>query len=196
MSHDLDALQTLWIGQLEEEELVMSVDDIHARAEVFQTRIALRNRIEYVAAALGVGAFVFIGFMSMDAIVTIGSALVALRGLIVAWNLHRQARAASRAEMEAAAMSWKEFHRDELVRQRDALRRVWAWYLGPMVPGFVVFMVGVGTASSKDMSLMVGLGATALGLAIVAFAFMFIGWINTKAAEAIQAQIDALDAVQ
>jgi hypothetical protein len=36
-----------------------------------------------------------------------------------------------------------EFHRRELVRQRDLLRSVWRWYIGPIVPGLVVFYAGI-----------------------------------------------------
>ena len=53
-------------------------------------------------------------------------------------------------------MSCLEFHRSELVRQRDLLRSVWWWYLLPFVPGMLLIPVG----SSLDDPL----GLLALGI--------------------------------
>lgn len=33
-------------------------------------------------------------------------------------------------------------HGAELVRQRDALRSAWLWYIGPLLPGLALFLWG------------------------------------------------------
>ena len=77
------------------------------------------------------------------------------------------------------------FHRRELVRQRDLLRSVLWWYIGPFVPGLVVFGSGVtprrGAGSllnAMPLSLHVRLG----GL-----------WLNRRAAARLDRQIAELD---
>lgn len=196
MSRDLDALQALWTCQPEEEDLAMSIEDVRARAERFQSGIGRRNRVEYAASALVVVVFVLQALLIPEPVVEAGAALIALGAVVVAWRLHAQARAATRAEMDRAASSWTEFHRAELIRQRDALRSVWAWYLGPLVPGLVVFMLGVGTAPSTGLPLGIGLAISTLGLLFAGAAFAFIGWLNARAADRLQAEVAALDAAR
>jgi len=198
MSRDLDALQSLWTCQPEEEGMApeMSIEEVRARAERFQSRIGRRNVVEYAASAFVVVVFVLQALLIPEPVVEAGAMLIALGAAVVAWRLHAQARAATRAERERAASSLVEFHRAELTRQRDALRSVWAWYLGPLVPGVVVFMLGVGTAPSAGLPLGIGLAISTLGLLFAGAAFAFIGRLNTRAAERLQAEVDALDATR
>jgi purine-cytosine permease-like protein len=196
MSRDRDALQSLWTDQPEEEDFVMSVEEIRSRAERFQTRITRRNLIEYAATILVVAVFAVQAALVPELVVRIGALLVVLGAMTVAWRLHVQGRAATRAEMDQVGSSWAEFHRAELVRQRDALRSVWAWYIGPFVPGSVVFMLGVGTAPSTGLPLVVGLVSAVLGLVFAGAVFAFIARLNAWAADRLQAEIDALDAAR
>ena len=41
-------------------------------------------------------------------------------------------------------MEYTSRYREELRRQQSALRTVWLWYLGPLVPGLVLFTIGMG----------------------------------------------------
>jgi hypothetical protein len=188
---DPDRLQSLWKTQAEE-PFVMSLADLRARAEQLQSRIRLRNFIEYAAGAVVVGAFTWTAVVASGVVAQIGAALVALGAVYVCWRLHVLARAANRAEFAATA-SCADFHRAELVRQRDALDGVWRWYLGPLVPGLVVFWIGVGFAPSVGLPVAGRIAIAAIGLGIGAAVFLAIGHANAKAAKALQAEIDALD---
>lgn len=185
---DRDPLQTLWKSQTHE-DLKMSLADIHTHAARFQSRIQRRNLIEYIASAFVVVMFTSFAFFLPPPVAKLGCALIVLGTLYVAWKL---ATIASGAEKDEAA-SWRDFHRGELVRQRDALRHVWRWYLGPLVPGFFVFMFGVVFAADNPAPLMAKLVILGLGLGLAAAMFGAIGWLNQRAADTIELEIAALD---
>jgi hypothetical protein len=183
-----DPLQSLWKSQ-KQEDFSMSLADIHARAERFQTRIRVRNWIEYAAAAFVIAAFGYFALTMPDWLVRAGAALIMAGALYVAWKLNAIARAGAKDD----AASWADFHRAELVRQRDALRSVWRWYLGPFVPGMVVFLAGVAFAPDAAAPLAAKAGVFALGIAVIGAIFWLVAQLNVRAAAALDKEIAALD---
>jgi hypothetical protein len=165
----------------------MSLADIHVRAERFQSRIRVRNWIEYAAGAVVIVAFTAMALEAPNWGVRAGTGLIILGVFIIAWNLATLAGAARRDE----GMAWADFHRAELVRQRDALRSVWRWYLAPVVPGLAVFIAA--SAFSTGLPLAGGLVVTLLGFAWIGAVFAAIAWINARAARRLDAEIAALD---
>lgn len=168
----------------------MSLADIQARAQRFQCRIRLRNWIEYAAAAIVIAGFAWAAYAIGDAIVRTACGLIVLGTLYVVWKLATVARASPKRD---EAMSWADFHRAELVRQRDALNGIWRWYLGPLVPGWVLFWIGVGMRPPTIPPLWGNVGVAALGFAIGIGMFFAIAALNKRAAKALQAEIEALD---
>jgi hypothetical protein len=79
------------------------------------------------------------------------------------------------------------------VRQREALRTVWSWYLAPFVPGMLVFLAGVSFTEANPAPLSVRLGVFLAGLGIMAAVFAAIAWINALAVKKLDAEIAALD---
>jgi hypothetical protein len=80
-----------------------------------------------------------------------------------------------------------QFHRGELERQRDLLQGVWKWYLGPMIPGVILFYLGPVLAQPERASRALWPFA-----ATVVF-FVLIGELNRHVARKFQARIDALE---
>lgn len=171
----------------------MTLADVHLHAQRFQARVRRRNMIEYVAAAFVIVFFAGTAVAAPAPVVQLGAALVVAAALYVCWQLYRMGRAASRSELEAGAQSWAAFHRAELVRQREALRTVWRWYLAPFVPGYLVFLAGVSFTEANPAPLAARLGVFVAALALMAGAFAVIAWLNARAAKQLDAQIAALD---
>jgi hypothetical protein len=192
---DHDPLQTLWKSQ-NQEIFTMSLADIHTRAARFQSRIRTRNLIEYAAAALVVTVFAWIAWEIPQPVVRAGAALMALGALYVCWRLHAMARAASAEEMNAGAQTWADFHRAELVRQRQALSTVWRWYLAPFIPGVIVFVAGVAFAPELGAPFWAGAATFAAGAGFVAALFAAVSWLNARAVRRLDAEIAALDAAR
>ena len=189
---DRDPLQSIWKSQ-SQEEFKMSLADIHARAETFQSRIRRRNWIEYAAAIFVIGAFVWMALSIPPLVVKIGALMIAFGAAYVCWKLHEVGRTASKAERDAA-QSVTAFHRAELVRQRDALKTVWRWYLAPFVPGMLVFLAGVSFAPELEAPLAAKIVTFVTGVAFQAAVFAAVWWLNALGVKKLDAEIAALDA--
>ena len=189
---DHDPLQKLWTQQAQG-PFTMSLADVHLHAQKFQSRVRLRNTIEYVAAAFVVVFFAWTALTVPEPIVQAGAGLIMAGALYVCWQLYRLGRSATRGELNAAAESWAAFHRGELARQREALRTVWSWYLAPFVPGMVVFLAGVSFTPDNPAPLAARLIVFLAGAGLMAAVFAVIAWINAQAVKKLDAQIAALD---
>lgn len=181
-----DDIKALWREQTTESH-PMTLERIHARG--FQSRIRRRNLVEYVASAIVVAAFSGYVVFLPSPILKLASAMTVVGCLVVVWQLHR--RGSARAlPPGASGQSSLAFHRAELVRQRDALRTVWLWYLAPFAPGMVLFNVGL-LLRQPGPPLAQRLVLPAMMLAV----FVGIWLLNLKGARRLQREIDDLDAI-
>jgi hypothetical protein len=176
----------LWQNQ-KTEGVRMSVEQVRLEAGRFQRKIGARNLREYVA-AVAVTAFLGYEFSrAKDLLVRLGFGLVMAATAYVVWHLLTKG-SPGEADERAGLSGWIEFRRRELARQRDLLRGIWRWYLGPFIPGFVVITVAFGRSlHGKHWGLLV---ADTLFYAAV---FIVGGKLNAKAAQKLQRQIDELD---
>lgn len=169
-----------------EEAIEMTTAELAERAEALQTRVRRRNRLEYAAALLVAVVFAAYCWTAPGWITRVGAGLVVLGTALVAHALHR--RGGARALPGDPAVDWLAFQRRELVRQRDLLRDVWRWYLGPLVPGLAMFLAGIAVEVP-------GAGVPALLTAAgTAGVFALIWLLNARAAARLQRQIEMLDA--
>ena len=162
----------------------MTLEQIHARG--FQDRIKRRNMVEYVASAVVVVAFSGYIVVLPHPILKLASALVIVGTFFMVWQLHRRGSARHTPADDALG-----FHRAELVRQLEAGRSAWRWYLAPFMPGLVLFMVGMAMAR-PDAPLAWKLSAPLLTLAFVLAWF----WLNSRGKRRLEAQIAELDALR
>jgi hypothetical protein len=87
-----------------------------------------------------------------------------------------------------------DFFRRELERQRDLVGSVWSWYLGPLIPGWVVLMVALARINPGHLRHF-GLTFAAFNL-FAALVFVLIWRLNLWAARRLQRRIDELNALQ
>lgn len=164
------------------------IEDLRRKAGSFQRRIAFRNAMEYLCCVAVVVVFSIYFFSFPYPLMRTGSVLTILATLVVAWQL--RVRASSQpAPSDRGERSWIDFQRGQLERQRDALRSVPVWYVGPFLPGVVFFRWGV------DSELPIG-GPFARGLGVdllIGLVFLGIILINRHAAWRLQQDIDRLD---
>jgi hypothetical protein len=195
--NDHDEVTAMWQQQALE-PVVFTVEELRRAAAKFSRKILWRNLREYAAAAVVV---VWMGFyfVRMHSVLErLGCALCVAGIAFVMWRLYRGGAAGSAAEvMDANCL---DFYRAELVRQRDLLKNVWRWYLSPMIPGMVVFLLGTLRAALEQPGaqerwgkIVAGFGVTAAGCAAV---FVAVGWLNARAARKLQRKIDELDAAR
>ena len=179
-------LRKLWQNQ-KTEDVAMSIEAIRKKAHKFQRRILWRNVREYAAAVLVVAGFGF-HFWTLDGfLLRTGSVLVILGTLYVVYQLHKRG-SSQPVSAQTGLRPCLDFHRRELVRQRDALQSVWRWYLLPFVPGVAVFLLG--RAIENPPGHWAPLSVTVAGFVII---FVFVIKLNQWGARKLQRQIDALD---
>jgi len=184
-----DRVRNLWQSQ-NMEHTPMSVEQIRETAQKYRRRIRRRNAVEYVSIAATSVFFAWTIFLVPLAGMRVGAALCILGGGYVAYQLHRRAWPRI-APAGLALANCAEFYRGELVRQRDFLRGIWRWYLGPLIPGLAWLAAAAGVANSGHLPhVWRFLAGYALAAAL---AFFLIARTNLKAAGKIQKRIEELD---
>ena len=170
----------------------LPLEDVRKGADKLYRKVRLRNSIEYVACAvvvvLGVFRVLTMEYMHQQ----VGMTLLVLAALSVVWQLHRRASAVSPERAGEAPLYL--FLRGQLVRQRDALREVFWWYLLPFVPGFAVIFVGNGIVPEIERA---GppIWQRWLVLGVLAAIYVGVWWINQVTVRKLQRRIDEIDAL-
>ena len=170
----------------------MTLDNIRKHAETFQRKIRRRNLREIFAAAAVILVFGWYTWIFPGWMIKTGSMLTILGTMWIVRQLHRRASAAALPESSGIALI--EFHRQELVRQRDAARSAGRWYIAPVIPGAGMVTLGryfqfhaPGRTVAMDHQIII------LCTLLVALVFVIIWLLNAWAAERLQRRIDELD---
>ena len=179
--------QELWQNQTEEETNLTLVD-IRSKALKFQTKIRRRNVREYIG--IVAGTVMYCGFMwFLPGVLTkVGAALTLVGMYISVYRIYRDG-SAREVPVDSPAGDCLEFHRQELARQRDMLRRVGPRQIGPVIPGFTLFFAGVWLSKVRDSEDAVIMGITGV---LAAAVFTFIYWLNVRAANKLDQELEAL----
>jgi hypothetical protein len=186
MAHeDLSDLNKLWQDQ-PAERLPMTVEDIRNRAGRLGKKVGWRNLREYAGAAFVVLACVAFGWREKNVTVLIGAAFMVLATAYIVYHLHRFG-AVRPMPADLGLRDCLDFHRAELVRQRDLYLGVWRWYLLPMVPGWALIMIG--RAIERPDRRLFTLGSTMVFLVLL----IVLGKLNERIARRLQGRIEDLD---
>ena len=173
-----DDLTRLWQEQADGGQTAMV--DIRLKASTFERRVYRRNLLEYAAAAVVVVAFSRILWNGPGVAARVGAVLILLATTYVVYRLQRYGSTSMMPE-ELALTNCVEFHRAQLLRQRDLLRSVWRWYLLPFVPGLLLMLMG---RAAVDPSR--AMRATLISAVV----FLGIGWLNERAARRLDDEIE------
>lgn len=182
-------LKALWQGQAQELQ-PMSLAEIHQKARKLERGVRWRNIREYVASVIVVACFAPLLLHRESWMMQAGAALIIVATVFVAWQIHK--RTATGATPEAGE-AVRDFHRQTLIRQRDALRSVGGWYIAPFAPGMILLMLGRWfQAHTVGRSLAMDHLAILLGGGIVALILGLVWGLNQWGARRLQKQIDQL----
>jgi hypothetical protein len=172
----------------------LPLDEVRAGADKFYRFVRRRNLIEYAACVVALVVFSVYIVVLPHVLQKIGSVMIIAGTVFAAWQLHRRASAVP--PESAGTMPILLFSRAQLVRQRDALRTIFWWYILPFLPGLFVIMLG-GRAvrlSKTGETAAVGWQELVL-LGIIAASLGGLWWWNQKAAAKLQRHIDDIDAL-
>ena len=166
------------------------LEKVRKDAEKFYRRIRRRNAIEYIACVVVIVGFTINMFTLPHVLHKIGSALVILAAIFAPWQLHRRASAVP--PEVAGTMPTHAHLRGQLVRQRDALKGLFWWYVLPFLPGLALVFLGHG----YDPEINAAGPPSWMRWLIFAGIFAMLGfivWLNRLGARRLQKRIDEID---
>ena len=168
------------------------LDDVRRSADKFYRRIWWRNMIEYVACAVVVVMGTYRAFTWEHPVHKAGFVLLVAAAIYAPWQLHRRTSPA-RPEM-GLGMPIYEFLRGQLVRQRDALKNIFWWYILPFIPGMALVFAGNGFVAEIEAA---GPPIWARWTILAGFGVFFalVIWLNRVVARRMQRRIDEIDAL-
>jgi hypothetical protein len=168
----------------------MTLAAIHEKARRFDRRIQGRNAREYIACGVVMVGFAPALFLHFHWLMKLGAAWTILATVFVAWQLHRRA---SNDGLPAPGETLVDAYRRQLVRQRDALRSIGSWYIGPFAPGMAMMLTGMWLGGPKPGVPVERAHASLLISAVfVILVFFGVWWLNQWAAKRLQKRIDEL----
>jgi hypothetical protein len=189
-------MKDVWQRQTTESAQMSSVE-LRRRSQKLSRKVFWRNLREYVAAAIVVAGAGYHFWIFPTPLERLGSSLMIASVFYVVYQLH--ARGSARVMPPGMALhSCLEFHRKELERQRDLLRSLWSWCVLPIVPGVIVFRLGIAVAEAATSPGHVWQAVLEFSVTVaLVFTLFFTGWkLNRWASGRLQLKIDALIALE
>lgn len=177
--------RNLWQNQ-EAVRVTITLDDVRNKASRFERRIHWRNMREYVAGVVVIVLFTF-QLRHLHGWRLSPPLLLIAGGICVMFEIHRRGSARP-VPANVGIMATLEVHRLELVRQRDALRSVWLWYMLPLQPGFLA-AAAVGAIDK-------GLGFALRYLVGLVILSVVVWWLNERAARMLDEKIQEVKAME
>lgn len=165
----------------------LSPEMLLAHARQFQRGIWWRNARESAACVLVVAFNVRSAWRAEGPLQLAGYLLLITGVLFVFGFLHLRA-AARPVPADASTRTLWQFHRYEVVRQRDLLRAIAWWYLAPFVPGMLVLAAARFDAARAS--------ATAIGMVAIVGLFALIWKLNLWGAKALDGELAKVDALE
>jgi hypothetical protein len=161
-----------------------SLADIHRRAHVFQKRILLWNAFQYLMGAVTIVSYATLLFAHPSVRFGIAVTLIIAGCLFGMYRVHQE-RSSRSVPTDLGSLTFVEFHRNELLRQRAFLLKSWRYLLLPL-PGIAVLM-----STQRPNSWL------ATGEFVVLFALTLLGVVMARRRQArkLQTEIESLDAM-
>ncbi len=183
---DMTNIQHAWQAQSQEEKMI-ALADIQEKAGRFRKKTLRRNWVEYIGVGVVIAAFGGMAIGFGGTLFVMGCALIIASAIFMAAFIQKHGTPVA-APNGASLSEAIAHHRAELERELDLARRVPVWYIGPAVPGLVLFVAGMKENGmlDKELELAMHLGVIAVTLAVIVA-------VNVRAARKLRRQIAALE---
>lgn len=182
-------IRTAWQTQSKEDDMV-ALDEIRKKAVKFRKKLQWRIWIEYVGVVVAVFVLGGLALHFGGTLYVLGCAMI-IAGALFGVSYLRKHGSPLPAPEGATLAEYVAYHRAELTRQRDLWRSAPLWYVGPIIPGLVLFLAGAmenGMIDLERMALSTRFAVVGLSLAGA------LGW-TFFAAHKLQRQLNVLDEV-
>ena len=132
----MNDLKAVWKTQPMEENSMITLSDLRARAGQFQARIRWRNVALYAYSLFNIVVSFWLIASGRFSAFKYPMLLMVAAHLLVLWQINRRI-AARPLPGDMAEKPALDFHRHELERQASSLSRAWLWYIAPFMPPFL-----------------------------------------------------------
>lgn len=140
-------LKQLWKSQSIETSSY-SLQQLQYDAAKFRRKTVLNNIFGCIGAMIVIVIFALFAWKSAG-LFRIASVLLILGTFVMLHQLYRRAWVRE-LPPESLALPYVIYFRDELMRQRDALRITWAWGICPAIPGMCVLLWAMAEPNPSD----------------------------------------------
>jgi hypothetical protein len=127
-------LKSLWKSQSGEEDTMISLCDIHARARGLQSHVRLRNGSLLAYALFNILASFWLISSGRFGPYLYPMLMMVAAHLLVLWQVNRRIGGRPAGD---GARPVLDAYRDELKRQAEGLSTAWLWYIVPFMPPFL-----------------------------------------------------------
>lgn len=190
MSISPESLQLAWQRQALDAPRI-NLAYLRHRTETLRRRSRIRNAFEYVGGIAAIAFTVSVGwdFIRPRPLMSLSIVLWVLAILYILLQWHRRASAEDPAE-QLGTLDALQFYRQQLVRQRDARRGNWRWWLLPLTPCLVLMFASfIVEVSPTPWVAIIGLAAWVVFGVVMGIASY------ERVARGLQREIDALDSL-
>lgn len=156
------------------------------RARGLRRRVMLRDLREHIAGVFVALAFGAIAISNPDWGVRLACVVLIVGVMAVSANLWRNRITDNPAALGQDSLG---YYRAQLVAQREMLASVGRWYLGPILPGMVLFVLAMARASAAQLGLAAALTTAAVATGVIGGVFYAILWLNRRAAHALGVEL-------
>lgn len=129
-------IRNIWLNQTTEENSMITLSDIRARADRFRTRIRWRNMALYLYSLANIAITLWLISRGVSPRYTAPGLLIGAAHLFVIWQLWWRTSARALPD-DLVARAALDYHRQELERQHSAMSGAWFWYILPFMPGLI-----------------------------------------------------------
>jgi len=161
-----------------------SLEQLQRDAAAFRRKRVRAYTGEMISGAMVALIFGFYAWVLPVTLMRIGSGLVVLGSFVYMYQMQQHRGSIRKLPPENLALPYMTYFREELVRQRDALRSV-LWYVGPILPGMSVFVWGMAQPNPADFPWQV--------TSVFIIPVVVVVAMNFFAAHRLQRKIDQLD---
>lgn len=186
-----DSLLACW-SAIAPDATFSAPSDCTLRAARFERKIRRRNILEYAAGTIVMAVFAAFGIGAIavgeHAIAAASWAIVA--GVaVVMWQLARRGGTLDRMPEEPCLDHLRRQYR----QQHAALRSVPLWYIGPFLPGIVLFYLAVGAGVAREIGWIAALQGLAGPAAATFGIFAAVALANWLAARRLKLTLEQIE---
>ena len=183
--------KSLW----NEQERVMPLpmlSEIKDRARAMHRRLVWRDRIEYAAGLFCMAVFAYVAFVVPVWTIRAACALIVIGIVVTCFNLYRR-KSVAPDESASFARNSADFHLEQLRHQHSVISSVATWYIGPIIPGVIAFLMASVYELSKEIGFINALIGSLPSIAMATLILLGVFLLNMRAARKLKSRIEELE---